>query len=414
MKNNICKVSFIPQMIAVLIFFSISIPVVGQEMIRGAVDYLLCDTSIVRGITRDTTLVYNRNLTSIPNTTSSFSFVMESNPTHMWTLYIDSLYVNDFELFERYVYFCGYKTVEGGKRAMLGYFKLDDYPDINFYYYVLDDSKELKKLDVYKTVEFQYYEQTHLVATGTTSGSRSDVLVDMAMFTPWTLNCHMYFSNDENENFDDVAVTDKYVVVSSRSKIQNIPYINLWYYQRPHFVGQHIFNNNVDYCYIHNPVPTSPVILEFTKIDSFVAVYKEEGFSRIAMLKMDAMNPNYDIFEIEALEQWPSIPIDVKYQYGTSLFDILARVSNYQKLTFDPLMHIYHVTPNDLNGISPNGNITRYTDINYHLWSLDKQKGLSSQFIVSGAAGQIPKLFRFYYNRWNDCTDSIGYRYFRG
>lgn len=405
MKTN-TKNKFIPRLFAVVLFFSISFPVMGQEFIRGAIDYYLCDTSIVRQISADTVLVYNSNQTS------TFSFVVATQ-TNMWTLYYEPLYVNDFEIYKEKVYFCGYMREEGVKYAIIGYFKLNDYPFINLYYYKVSDCEELKKLDVYTIMEIYGIEEVHLVATGTTSGVRSDAIVDMSMSAVPT-NCDIYISNDENQSFDDVAATKNYVAVAARNKVQGIPVVDFLFFKRPGHTWQSIFSSNANIFRVTSPTPDSPVVLEHTKVDSVAAVYKIAGFSQMAMLRTEALNTNYQIYQITAGQSWPAIPIDIKYHKPTSNYAILARTGNRQDPDFDPPMHIYHVTPADLNGTSLLGNGTRYTEVVYHLWSLEPQRGFSPQFFISGDAGQIPYLFRIYNNQWGKCTDRFGYFYANG
>lgn len=302
---------------------------------------------------------------------------------------------------------------EGVKYAIIGYFKLNDYPTINLYYYKVSDCEELKKLDVYTIMEIYGIEEVHLVATGTTSGVRSDAIVDMSMSAVPT-NCDIYISNDENQSFDDVAATKNYVAVSARNKVQGIPVVDFLFFKRPGHTWQSIFSSNANIFRVTSPTPDSPVVLEHTKDDSVAAVYIIAGFSQMAMLRTEALNANYQIYQITAGQSWPAIPIDIKYHKPTSNYAILARTGNRQDPDFDPPMHIYHVTPSDLNGTSLLGNGTRYTDVMYHLWSLEPQRGFSPQFFISGDAAHIPYLFRIYNNQWGKCTDRFGYYYANG
>ena len=401
---------FFTRIFVAILFLSTSIPSFGQEYIRSAINDNICDTSIVRGVAMDTVLIYNKRYTPTDNV-SSFSFMVANNP-NMWTLYINPLYVNDFEVFDRRIFFCGYIR-ENGMKAIIGYFKLDDYPNIDLFYYRLDNFRELRKLDVYKKGEFQGYERTHVVATGTSAGIRSDVLVDMTMDAPGTSNCGVLISTDENEDYDDVATTKSRVVVSSRNKVQGIPVENFWYYKQPLYTGQNIFSSNPDRFRISSPVADSPVLLEYTTLDSFVAVYKIKGFSKMAMLRMDVTALDYQIFEIVGDKAETVYPIDIKRHARNSVYDILAYNKNWINSQYYP-MQIYHVVPGDLSGVTPYGQGTNYTNFKNKLWSLDMWPGLNNFFIVSGDLNQYPRLFRFKHYQWENCTNRFEYYYSLG
>ncbi len=414
METN-SKHRFIPRLLAVMMFLSSSFTVIGQDLIRGAIDYLICDTSIVRGIAKDTTLIYNR-INSYRGNGSTFSLVVAGNPiAQLMSLDEDSIFVNDFEFFKRNVYFCGFIRESGYKKAVIGYFKFNPFPNTDIYYYEVLGCNELYKLDIYAIEEMQNSEEIHLVATGTSSNSRSDVLVDMNMEFSVPTNCNIYFSQNENENYDDVAVTKKYIVVSSRNKVQGFPVVDFWFYRKPNHIWQSIFSSNVNRLRINAPMPESPVILEHTRLDSVAAVYKIAGFSEIAMLRLEATSLNYKVLEIVEDTIEKIYPIDIKYNKIDSVYSILARAKDMQHLPpYAPYMQIYHITPGDLLGTTSIGQGKKYTTIFYKLWSLDFWYGANRQFVVSGGAGQIPKLFRFNLSQENTCSERFVFPRYRG
>ena len=402
--NTTIKHKFIPRVLAALLFFSASIPSFGQEFIRGAIDYLICDTSIVRGTALDTVLVYNRK------NTSTFMLVAASD-LYAHSIYIEPIYVNDFEIYKNSVYFCGYIKENNVKRAVVGLFDLDLFPNSNIYYYKLDDLFELRKLDVYTIEDIQGFEEVHLVATGSENGSRMNVLIDMRMFPPNPVSCCIYFSESENENYDDVAVTKKYIAVSARNKVQGNPVVDLLYFKKPSHTWQHIFSFNVNIFHTGSPSPESPIILEYTKDDSIAAVYKITGFYQMAMLRLEALVDSYEIFEILEDTTETVYPIDIKYNDRNSVYSILAQAKSFLS---DPAMQIYHVTPEDLNGLTMAGQGKKYTDLLYMLWSLDFWLGSNKQFVVSGGTGEIPHLFRFNHTQEHACSEAFVYPYHSG
>lgn len=396
---------FIPRLFAVVLLFFSSFNLYGQEKIRETIDYLICDTSIVREVSKDIILNYN-------HTNSTSTFMMVNNiASNTITMYIEPLFINDFEIYFDWVFFCGYTFVdesESTKKAIVGYFPLGLFPVSSLNYYVYDDYKEFKKLDVYETAQKQKEQNIHLVMTGSTEGIHSNAIVDMAIFaTPTTFA--PFITKDKNENFDDVAVTESYIVVSSRNKVMDVPIINFLYFKKPLNTTQNIFTNPYDKFRVTNPVVESPVFLEFTHNNNFVATYKIEGFSRIAMLALSVTNTSYRAFEILANQSWPNIPIDIKYQGNEKLYCILARVkTGYSPI---PPTRIYRVTSDDLLNITSNGQGIKYTKDYSHFWSLDRATYGTQLFVTSGSTGHLSRMLWFNPLLSFGCAERFDYQY---
>ena len=399
---------FIPRLFAVVLFLSIVHPVIGQDYIRGSDSHAYGVFSIIRETAKDTVLIYYRKPES-----STFMLVANGN-VNVQTIKINPIFVNDFEVYNNVVFYCGYVLEGNEKKAILGHFNLKLFPNSSITYYKIYDCQELKKLDVYHTVEFQDYGEIRMVSIGTSSGVRSDVLVDLTTNTLFPMNCDMHFSYSENENFDDVAVTDKYVVVSSRNKEQENLVVDFWYYKKPHYVGQDIFNSNANRFRIYSPMIDSPVILEHTRKDSVAAVYKVAGFNRMAMLSLNVPDDTYRIFEIMGDTTETVFPIDIKYNTRNSVYAILAHKEGRMDITFIPPMQIYFVTQNDLAGLTINGQGTNYIDEYFHIWSLAPLRKTSDDFVASGSAIDFPRLFHFNNVKWGPCSNNFEYQYYRG
>ena len=404
MKTN-NKNLFLKILVTVL-FLSAFSPSFGQNMYRGVLNESMCDTSIVRETSKDTVLIYNRR-----NKTSTFMLVPDNTTSNPWTIYFDDIYINDFEIFEKNVYFCGYTMVEDVKNAVFGYLPLIPFPSSDLYCYITNECKEFKKLDVYETVEMQFAEETHLVIIGTTNDSRSDALVDVSMFSPLPYNFSIHISLDENENYDDVAVTKNKVVVSSRNKVKGIPIVNFLYYDRPLLLGQNIFSSLANRLRTSSPAAETPVFLEHTQNDSVAAVFKVLGYSRIAMLNLEVSSANYKSYEITVDSAETVIPIDIKYNTRNYVYGILARTANSYNPDFLPQMQIYHVSQADLNNLTPYGNGTKYTERVFNLWSLEPLRKTANYFVASGDEGNLPRLFKFNHYQWDPCSTGFNYLY---
>ena len=407
MKTNLLRKIFVA-----MLLFCIAAPLHGQEYIRGAIDYLLCDTSIIRTFGEDSVLIYNKN------NTSSFMLVTPSlNPVPV--RYLDSIFVNDFEIVGTGVYFCGYKFDGERKKGVFGNFSLSRFNsnDSTLKYYELDTCTELRKLDFYSYGDMLYYEG-HLIMTGTT-GTRSNVLVHKIMyatipeppFPPNPIdNCDIYFSENKEESFDDVAVTDKYVVVSTRNNLSGIPIVDFWHFDKPSLPLMPLLSSNIHHLRLGSPIAETPVFIEHTKEEDYAAVYKSGVFFRMDMLLLTAPSNINSCVEIFGDESETTIPIEIKYNINSSVIDILARTIYYRddmEYQFLP-MQIYHVTTAVINNSVSFGDGTRFPD--RFLWSLDPSKRTNC-FFASGGEGLLPNLFKYRHDQWKRCPEHFYYRF---
>lgn len=400
MKTKKTQSRLSPWLVAIVLFLS-STPVLNcQELIRGTDEYVLCDTSIVRQISTDSTLIY------FYSNKPTLSLVL-SGSTNTKTMYIDStLVINDFELLNKMVYFCGYKRENGVKKAIVGAVSLFSFPTYHPYYYVIPSCEEMKKIDVFK-FEYQLLEEIHMVMTGTT-GTRSDVLAEIFSNTINGDNCKIYLSNDETENIDDVAVTKNSVVISVRKEMEGLPVIDFWQFSKPTMTGSFVIDAYYNRFRIASPIAETPVFLEHTTTDNFAAVCKVSSFSRMAMLKPDLSNLSCQIVEIFGSDDQIIFPIDIKYSRQSKIYDILAREYVVRYPGYDPKMKIYHISPAVMGNQVTYGDGTEYTD--HFVWSIDPaQGGYYSQFVASGGYGFGPRLFRYWYNQWNNCPEYFNY-----
>lgn len=402
-----------------MVFLSSSLSAFGQEYIRRSYETILCDTSIVRHIGHDSVLVYNKI-----NQTSSFMIVTPSMTTVIPTWYWESIYVNDFEVEGKWVYFCGYQLNGNVKKAIFGRFILSRFGDNMLSYEILDTCTELLKLDHYTYTEemapYVIYSEKHLVMIGTT-GKRPDVLVDVDLGglvpgspMPPILGDALHASTDETEYFDDVAVTDNHVVISTRRKMEGIPIIDFWQFDFPPYAGSCILPFNVTHYCFGSPVAGSKVILEHPQGDEFAAVCKVAGYSKMAMLLVDPLTATAKTVEIMGDESQTIIPMDIKYNGHLKAFDILAFNVRFRDIPVNVTypMQIYHVTQNVINNVAPLGDGTRYDD-EYLIWSIDHVKS-SMCYVASGDVSKKPVLFKYIQYLWKTCPERFQYSYYTG
>lgn len=406
--NNTKKIFL--RILAAMLFLSVSPDIFSQEYIRGADHYLYCDTSIVRTKGKDTVLTYYHNHNK------SVFMLMVSGTNPVPALFIEPVYVNDFELYDNVVFFCGYKDDGGVKKGVYGLFLISTLPSSTLSYVVVDTCTELKKLEYYIYHDI-LYEEIHLAMIGTT-GKLNNVLIHAlpggTMPTPPFpaypfCGYSVYFSNNDNEFFDDVAVTENYVVVSTRSKISGLPVIDFWQFEKQTASLSSFLYMPIHHLRMGSPVADSQVFLEHAENDNYAAVFKEQGYSRMVMLQLTAPQNVINSVEIWGDEAQTVIPIDIKYLKGRKDFDILARYIYYRgdyDRQFLP-MQIYHVTQTVLNQTLPLGLGTNYPE--NHVWSIDPVEPY--HFVASGGFGRAIRLFKYHYYQWENCPESFLYRY---
>lgn len=409
MKNSLTKFRFMSRTLAVMLLFSASIPAFGQEMIREVGKKYPNDTSIIREVSENVSLIY------LQDCSSTYFILHTNNNVSAPLIFLEDFVVKDFEVVGNQVYFCGCNYSEAGKKAAFGFFSLYSFPSYaTTTYFFFDRCKEMRKIDVYET-EYQMQWATHLVMTGTTDGSRSDVLLDVNISIPFGYNCTAYMSADKNENIDDVAVTDNKVFASVRREEYGFPVIEFWRFDKPTTPspGLFIFSSGVNRFRMTSPVAETPVFLEHTTGDQFAAVSKVSSFPRMAMMKPNVTNNICNIVEIFGDTNWTLYPMDIKYNRQGLVYDILAR--EYFKIDpkYNPLMQIYHISQDVINNTVPYGLGTRYPQ--NHVWSIDpKNNSHQYQFIASGKYDIKLRFYQYYYYQWNGCPDYFEYSFDTG
>lgn len=189
--------------------------------------------AIVRHIDNRMVLIYDHSIDG-----NYFFLVNTNNPTNVpyKKLSDDMLKINDFEIFDNVVYFCGI-TNEATPHALFGYFSIWSYLDGEVYIDTLAELKAFNKLDV-----FSVDGQTHVVMTAQHVDGAS-VMVDAYEVTP---NTWQYFiaqgTTFTSRSFDDVAVIDDYIVFSQSGFSIIGPgiisgYTTLWFFPKPLLAG---------------------------------------------------------------------------------------------------------------------------------------------------------------------------------
>ncbi len=144
----------------------------------------------------------------------------------------DFISVSDYKIDKDVVYFCGMMS---DNVPCLGYFDMNNFPNSTIHYVRFPTLKKLKKLE-----SMADDTTAHVIMTG--AAEEYNVIVDaIPAAGGWNI-CFIrpYVPNINNDNlYDDIAILDNYVVVTSRPNLivgDNTNQYNaarLWYFSKP-------------------------------------------------------------------------------------------------------------------------------------------------------------------------------------
>lgn len=147
--------------------------------------------------------------------------------------------VCDFEIYNDTVYFCGrkLKSSGGGKCAAYGYFPVAGlFEESMCVRYV-----EIPEMHILKAIEIEWFAaRKHVVAIGKDNESYSKILDAIDELTYWNTNINA--SGTDSVDFEDLTITDNYVVITSTKKVTGDLRIgHIWYVEKPITPGDAIF-----------------------------------------------------------------------------------------------------------------------------------------------------------------------------
>ena len=223
--------------------------------------------SLIRTVDESEYLLY-----SYDRGDNSFYLFPDGGTSAPFFMTIDkNIEVNDMEISDDTVYFCGQRYEEDGvTRAVLGHFPLSGFPYINLSFIVDSTMTTFKKMDVYH-VEQQGGRQVHVVMTAVDIDGYG-TMMDACRMGGIMWYAYSFDGKTVDETFDDVVVVKSwehpYVVFSSRNmgKITSNKYnrSRVWVFNQPGYINLPIFPYHVA-CYdigFGEPLPSGPVQLE--------------------------------------------------------------------------------------------------------------------------------------------------------
>ena len=226
--------------LALLLLINLGNPVVnGMEYVKNSYS-IQAHNPILRSLDDFNHLLCNRSAQDI----YSFSIV-NSGTLVFGNMFLDNSFkeIYDFEIHNDSVFFCGTKVMENGSEiSILGYFDLATFPYSTVEVVKMPWIKKIYKLEVAAMGN-----RTHVVMVGENLQSNGIVVDAIYYPTYWEVN----YTTTENTTaiFEDVAITDEYVVATSGYIGQPEPfyYGRLWYFKKPSTSGASLFPQTAQY-----------------------------------------------------------------------------------------------------------------------------------------------------------------------
>lgn len=195
----------------------------AQEYTR-CIDAILSYGSTIRDYKADTSIVY-----SVDDSFNGFLRVTESGSAVALLKITEESFVNDFEIYNDTVYFCGssYDALNMRFIGFTGYFGLSAFPTTAIRAYYLPEFDNLYRMELLHSA---YGGPMHIAMVG----KREDgfpTIVDAIVTTPSSWD--FYYSTGDNRSkvYDDVAVISNYIVVAARETTDKTG--EIYYFSHP-------------------------------------------------------------------------------------------------------------------------------------------------------------------------------------
>ena len=211
--------------------------------------------------------------------------------------------------------------------GMMGFFPLStSFQNITVKYDTLPDVATFDKMDV-----FSVEGQVHVVMTAKQAydggqGVTIYTIVDAIELSNGTWLYYILDNTEKSLFFDDVAVTDKYVVYTARSlRDDNYRPFNtteLWYFNKPTSFGVPVLISSLNIGCLYN-WPEGQVLIEHTQADKFIIASKKDMDDLVSSL-FDGTNYNSTCRLILDESIDTRDVLDIKYNKYNNKYDILV------------------------------------------------------------------------------------------
>lgn len=385
--NKTIGSTIIPLLTFLLAIF-VSMSASGQEYIKEAPN-IADRPTIVKEVSINKWMICYRDYFS------AFFYVSDTTPLlHSMDFLNYNITINDFEIINNWVYFCGESTDTSDKYALVGKFQIATFPSSIVYFYRIDSLKSLTKIEV----QYGGMATTNVYMIG--KGRDEKCYFVSASLAGFGSPGSFFFSEASDNHvdvLDDIAYTDKYIVVTGRNTASRHGY--LYYFYLPAMVGGG-FSPNAQYGDIGYYVD-NPILIKHCEKDYVVTVSSDDFYHIISAF--DSTCFKYIITvdrDNSALER------DVEYNYQSRELDLL--VGNPPDMQQECFSYIYHFnTSNSMTSVAP-FNVHDYTGENIH--SIENTSEVFPQcnrFIATGGGCAYNPLRWYRYNshQWKGCAE---------
>ena len=308
--------------------------------------------------------------------------------------------ISDMILQGNSIYFCGH--LRGippmQNRGIVGRFNINQaFANGNIDYIVVDSVQCLNKIAV-----FSVSQTTHVAMTGTLHDGTScvaDLVKDTMVFPGWRFHWGRV-SDDATYKYDDIAVTDSYVVISASHQSTTG---RLCFFEKPGMRGIPYFGYDDPTVVQLAGAAYSPILLESCLLDTAYAVcsstqginvYKYAGTVLQNQRRIHTFSlPNFTSRKL----------VDIRKTKTSTGINILTEW--YRHLPLHSVgSEIWHITPSLM---SSGGTVYAHTYGNHLLKSLDYRSSQPNGIVASGCLqSSTLHLYTLTSTAWGNCTNS--------
>lgn len=303
-----------------------------------------------------------------------------------WGAYPTS-YIYDFEIMGDTVYYCGQRD----DNAMAGKFCYTSLPYVSFQEYVPDPMNQILRFDRLDVYDNNGEKRMVMV------GCYQDGVSCIAEIINENPNVRIAKPIDQREVFDDVAVTDGYIVTTSRLPTCTTGYYRL--FRKPTSgMDMFTFNSaNTNVAHMIDFQVTDKLILEHCEGDYFaVAVVSPTGSGTV----VGAYDPLGYAAKVEVYSNEDVYtPVDIKYDRITQQLHLLQR-SHYNE------GHMSHLNSTMVSGT---GTVPGHCYLDHDLFSIDRVSSSAGIVIATGRPNilgypLITWVYKLNAAMWDSCT----------
>ncbi|MBR4229647.1 MAG: hypothetical protein IKR83_02945 [Bacteroidales bacterium] len=357
-----------------------SVAVRGQEFIKEA--QIKQETSIVKEVSFQTWLTYTHH----SGGQSCFSLITETGTTAPILYLPSNYYVSDFEIYNDTAFFCGYRT-SSPQIAIFGYFDLASFPFTTVYCCHISGLKSIDKITL-----FSNNNNPHVVYTGTISKGQQSLVGDAIRTSSNSWDFYIaYHTEISNINYDDVAVTDKYIISTFRNIVLDSGYVD--YFDKPSsystMFSSYYITKRIEYQTI------TPIIATSCDGDFFATLCKDSPTSFV-MSRYLYLNNNLSLRSF-ALSRYCR---DINFNKNSRNIEVLLNDVHFLTRHSE----IIHYAPTlSGNAVLP---VHKYNED--QLFSIDYLTNHTDCFIASGHIydgeyQELLRLYRYKYDEWHEC-----------